>query len=166
MASDLGAAAVIGALIAAYVAGRARLRDHGRSRAAARRAEPVAFALGSVVLVGALVSPLDSWADRSLAGHMVQHMLLIGVAAPLLVVADVVGVLPWVLPDDHRRRLERPLRRLHRSRRASSLTWIAIGLVLQTGVVVVWHIPGPYDAAAGNPGLHAAEHASFLVVSM
>ncbi|MCU1458482.1 MAG: cytochrome oxidase assembly protein [Actinomycetia bacterium] len=166
MRSDLGALAVIAALVAAYVAGVTRMRDHTPGTASPSPVHIGAFAAGGITLIVALASPLDARADTSLTAHMVQHMLLLGVAAPLLVVGDVLGVLPWVLPDDRRRRWQRPLRRMSRSRHGRVAFWAAVGLVAQTAVVVAWHIPKPYDAAAANPALHAVEHASFIGVSM
>ena len=50
-------------------------------------ARPWWFLAGIVVLAAALVSPVHGWSERALAGHMVQHVLLISLAAPLLAAA-------------------------------------------------------------------------------
>ena len=64
-----------------------RHRSGGRVRAAL------------LVLLVALASPLDDGADRNLPWHMVQHLLLLAVAAPLLAVSEPVVVMLRALPD-------------------------------------------------------------------
>ena len=76
---DRRAAAV--ALVAAAVA-YAGSWSHRPTRGGCRR--PGRFLAGIVAVAVALVSPLDGWSHRSLSGHMVQHVLLVSVAAPLL----------------------------------------------------------------------------------
>ena len=74
----LAAALVLAA--AGFVAACARLPGGGGAR-------PWWFLAGIAALAVALVSPVHGWSERSLAGHMVQHVLLISLAAPLLAAA-------------------------------------------------------------------------------
>ena len=92
------------------------------------------MAAGLATLVVAVSPPFDTRADASLPAHMVQHVLLTMVAAPLL--AAGLGWLPRLPPV---------------------VAWI---LFAATGWVV--HFTGLFEAAAGHVGVHVAEHALLL----
>jgi len=140
------------------------LAQHGRD--AAVRLTPLrvlAGAAGLVTLALALGPPLDGWAASDLAAHMLQHVLLLAVAPPLLLLGCVPAVVVRALPSASRQRLERAARRVARAVRAAPPPYRAAGAIaLQTVVLGVWHLPRLYDAAAANNALHALEHASFL----
>src|SRR5207247_499321 len=97
--------------------------------------------LGSLAL--ALVSPLDALAHRHFAAHMVQHMLLVAVAAPALLLADPFAGLLWALPARTRVRAGRllvrgaPVRRVWQTLTRAPVAWLAYALVLWG-----WHLPG------------------------
>lgn len=94
----------------------------------------VAFGVGALV-----VSPLmQGWVEASLAGHMTQHMILVGTVGPLLALGS-----PAPRP-------------------AVGLGWLAAGVVAQTGTVLAWHVPVLFDAAEHNPALHMFEHACLV----
>src|SRR3979409_1338314 len=84
--------------VAVYAIGLVRLwRNAGYGRGV-RPLEALGFAPGWVALVIALSPPLDEWSEQWLAAHMVQHELLMIVAAPLIAVgAPLVGML-WAMP--------------------------------------------------------------------
>lgn len=129
------------ALLAAYVA----LARPLTARAAL-------FALGDVVILLALVSPLDTLGDTYLfSAHMLQHLLLILVAPPLLLL----GVSPRLFE-----RLLRwaPARRVERRLGHPVVAW-----TLGMGTLWLWHAPVLYQAALGNEGIHIGQHLSFLV---
>lgn len=112
----------------------------------------LAFGLGDAVLLLALVSPLDTLADHYLfSAHMVQHLLLLEAAAPLLLLGLPASVFQRWLQIPELRALERRLRQ-------PLLAWI-IGF----GTLCFWHIPVLYDATVRLAGLHIFEHLSFLV---
>ena len=114
----------------------------------------------------ALASPFEHLADTSLAAHMAQHVLLLAVAPPLLVASRPVRVLVRGLPVRWRATSHALQRRLAAwARRGATATAVA-AVVLQTAVIGVWHLPGPFDAAVHNSALHALEHLSFLVTSL
>jgi cytochrome c oxidase assembly factor CtaG len=135
-----------------------------RDRRARRRA--LTFYAGLATTVVALATPIDAFAQKLLWVHMIQHMLLLTVAAPLIVL----GV-PWrslwrPLPLGFRRPVARtvycsagfaPARAL-----ASGLaTPLGAWLVFTVGLYA-WHLPAAYDLALKNAGVHALEHLTFM----
>ncbi|HYY73775.1 MAG TPA: cytochrome c oxidase assembly protein, partial [Solirubrobacterales bacterium] len=113
--------------------------------------------LGSLAL--ALVSPLDAYAHRRFTAHMLQHMLLVAVAAPALLLADPFAALLWALPTRVRipvgRLLVRgaPVRWVWRILTRMPVAWIAYA-----GVLWGWHLPWAYESALGDRLLHDLEH--------
>jgi putative membrane protein len=114
------------------------------------------FAAAMLVLLVALVSPVDYLGEHYLFSmHMVQHILL-GDIAPLLLLISLSRV------------IMRPLtRRLTRIERAlgpfgSPVAFIAVWFAL----LYLWHIPALYDAALRHSGVHALEHACFFAAGI
>jgi putative membrane protein len=140
------------------------LAQHGRD--AAVRLTPLrvlAGAAGLLALALALGPPLDGWAASDLAAHMLQHVVLLAVAPPLLLLGCVPAVVVRALPPASRQRLTRAAGRIARALRAAPPLYRAAGAIaLQTVVLGVWHLPRFYDAAAANNALHALEHACVL----
>jgi putative membrane protein len=128
----------------------------------------VGLALGGLLAIAlALVSPLDAHADRLFVAHMVQHMLLITVAAPMLLLADPFPIVVWALPPPVRVRAGRWLRRaslfgrIWGSLTAMRVTWIGYALVLWG-----WHVPVAYDAALSDRFAHDVEHVTFFIAAV
>jgi cytochrome c oxidase assembly factor CtaG len=143
----------------------------GRHRSRTRSGSGDRWRAGSfwaalAVLVVALGSPLHDLAAELLWVHMVQHVLLLLVAPPLLALAR-----PWNriwhgLPLDLRRRLARAAThngQVARLRRAAGVlggplaSWLLFNLTL-----IAWHLPPAYEAALHSPFAHALEHALFF----
>jgi cytochrome c oxidase assembly factor CtaG len=115
-----------------------------------------AFIGAIVVLLTALVSPLDGLGEDYLfSAHMVQHLLL-GDIAPLLILLSLSRV------------IMRPLtRRLQALERAlGPLAHPATALILWLGLVYLWHVPALYDAALNHSAIHALQHVSFFTAGM
>jgi putative membrane protein len=135
---------------------------HRPARVVAWRAVALAGGLGSLVIA---VSPwVDAAAERSFAAHMTQHLILITVAAPLLVVADAVASIVAGLPSSVRA----PVAWFHREARAAGLgsTGPWPRLVIHLAVVFAWHAPPLFDAALANPSFHAFEHLTFVATAV
>jgi len=114
-------------------------------------------------VLAALVSPIDSIALDLFSVHMVQHMLLMVVAAPLLLAGAPVRPLLRGLPAAFRRGVVRPLARARAVRatlHALRLPLVAAGLYVAG--LYAWHVPALYDAAVENATLHVVEHLWFL----
>ena len=115
----------------------------------------------------ALLSPLDALSSALASAHMVQHLLLILVAAPLLALSAPSSAILRASPLAVRRATGRWRRRLGlthgnlRALRHPAAVWL-----LQVGVLWFWHAAAPYDAALGSKPLHLLEHASFLVTAV
>jgi cytochrome c oxidase assembly factor CtaG len=125
-----------------------------------------AFAGGLVALAVALLSPLDALDGELFTIHMAQHMLLILVAAPLLVLgAPGLAVLAG-LPRGARRGLTRRRRSLAGAAIGWALDQPLLVLLAHVGVLWTWHLPVPYQAALASPPLHAMEHITFLGTAM
>jgi putative membrane protein len=111
----------------------------------------------------ALLSPLDALAHRLFVAHMVQHMLLVVLAAPALLLADPFPALLWALPAKARRwggtLLTRgaPVRGMWRAMTRAPVAWLAYAAVLG-----VWHLPPAYDATLRDPLLHDLQHLGFF----
>lgn len=117
----------------------------------------IAFLSANLALVLALLSPLDGLSESSFAAHMTQHMLLVDVAAPLLLLSRPLPELLRGLDRSFRRgaiRLLRVAAKYPLARLAQPVAaWFIFMVVFWT-----WHAPALYEAAIRNPVLHATEH--------
>ena len=138
-------------------------RSRGRSGNLFPWWRPTAFYTGLIALLLGAVSPIDGLSDDLFLMHMVQHVLLMMVGPPLILVgAPVVPVLrglPRILRDD----LAIPLLQMRRVRKilnflASPLTaWMVFVFTLW-----IWHVPALYNEAVVNEPLHFLEHMMFM----
>jgi putative membrane protein len=149
---------------------RTRLRVAGRRRPLTPPWRTLAFYAGLVSVALALFGPVDSLSNKLLWAHMLQHLLLMAVAAPLIVLGA-----PWLpfwrpLPLGFRRRVAAAvvqsqrfawLRTTARFASRPVTAWI-----LFNGDLAFWHVPALYDLTLRDSGVHYAEHLSFLVFGM
>lgn len=129
------------------------------------------YAGGLLAIFIALESPVDSWSDTYLWAHMIQHMLLIFVAAPLVILGAPLGIVMRAVPLETRRTVLRAVvsrRRLRHTIFAvfepfqnASLIWI-----LFVGDIILWHLPAMYDLALEHQTIHDVEHLCFLGTSL
>jgi cytochrome c oxidase assembly factor CtaG len=122
-----------------------------------RRSALFLAALGAIAV--ALESPVDAGAATRFSVHMVQHLLLALVAAPLLVLARPVTLALQVATPQARRRLVLPLLR---SRPVAVLTSPAVAWCGFALVLWATHFSPLYEGALTDPGLHALEHLAYL----
>jgi putative membrane protein len=141
----------------------ALLYRRGRSRSAGSW-QARCFAGGLLAVGIALLSPLDPLSEALASAHMVQHLLLVLIAAPLLAVSAPGGVLlrgspravrSAVLPLRRRLPLVHEVTHLLRN---PAVVWL-----LHVGTLWLWHAGALYDAALTHPVAHALEHTTFLV---
>jgi cytochrome c oxidase assembly factor CtaG len=144
-----------------YVRGWRRLRQRGAHRFQHRQL--YAFLGGLAALLLALASPIDPFADLLLLVHMLQHLLLMMIAPPLLWLGDPLVPLLCGLPTAVRVYWVAPFLRLRPVRRlCHSLTHPAIAWLLYAAATWLWHVPPLYETALQQPAWHVVEHACFL----
>jgi putative membrane protein len=120
-----------------------------------------AFLAGIACVLVALQSGIDSYDERLLSVHMVQHMLLL-LLAPLLLLGGRPALLALrALPQGRsRRRLARALSE------AARVVGPVPCLIAFSAIVVLTHLPGFYSATLGSPALHGFEHALYLFAGL
>jgi putative membrane protein len=149
-------------LLVVYVAGLVGVwRSAGYGRGI-RPFEALAFAGGWLVVVAALSSPMDEWSETFLAAHMVQHELLMIVAAPLFAISAPLIALLWALPPAIRRPGLEAIRRPPLTRIWSALTAPVSVFVLHAVALWVWHLPALYEYALEHEGIHIVQHLCFF----
>jgi len=123
---------------------------------------------GALVALGlALLSPLDALSGSLASAHMVQHLLLLLVAAPLLALSAPSSAILRGSPLALRRASGRWRRRLRLTHgNLGALRHPAAVWLLSVGVIWFWHAAAPYDATLDNQLLHVLEHGSFLVTAV
>jgi putative membrane protein len=159
-------------LVAWHEIGLARLARRSRpERSRQRRLRSLAFYGGLAVLLIAVESPIDYWADDYFFVHMIQHLLLM-FAAPTLVVAGA----PWQplldgLPGRAGRSATAGVMRGTWSRplRAAGgwllRPWVAVAAF--NLAMVAWHIPALFDLAENNQAVHIwLMHTSFFLTGV
>jgi putative membrane protein len=125
------------------------------------------FTAALVALGLALLSPLDALSNALASAHMVQHLLLLLVAAPLLALSAPSSAILRGSPLALRRASGRWRRRLGLTHgNLAVLRHPAAVWLLSVGVIWFWHAAAPYDATLDNQLLHVLEHASFLVTAV
>jgi cytochrome c oxidase assembly factor CtaG len=150
---------VVATLVVAGVVYALGWRRLARSRSArVWKWRAVAFGAALFSLWMALISPLDAMAHQLFAMHMLQHLVLILVAAPLIAASAPLLVSGLVLP----RALSRTGRRVARSRAGSALSHPLVILGAHVVAIWAWHLPALYEAALRSTFVHVLEHASFL----
>jgi cytochrome c oxidase assembly factor CtaG len=149
-------------MVTGYTSGWRRLRHQARRD---RRGgwQMALYLTGLLVLGLALLSPLEQWADELFTWHMVQHLLLIMVAPPLLLCANPLPVYLWALPRRARHQLGRLLRpgAVVRSG-VRAVTWPPVAWPVFVGTLWAWHSSTLYQAALRHEALHALEHVAFF----
>lgn len=127
-----------------------------------RPSQAVCFGCSWAVLIIALLSPLDELSSVFFSAHMAQHELLMLVAAPLFVLGAPYRVIIHAIPERFRSAAAGPLRAIGLSSFWRVLTTPVIVLSLQLIVLSVWHVPGLFEAALQNEGVHTLQHALFF----
>jgi ubiquinol-cytochrome c reductase cytochrome c subunit len=119
---------------------------------ARRRRDIAALLIAAAAVAVVILPPIGEWAERSVTGHMVQHLVLVLVAAPAL-------ALPLAtMPTRIRRRP--PIRRLLEITSTSSAV-VVLGALHALAMIAV-HVPAVYDATLRSWALHGLGHLALL----
>lgn len=151
--------------IALYALGLRRLWQRGIGHGV-KPAQAAAFFAGWIVMLASLVWPLDALAERSLAAHMSQHVLLMAVAPPLLLLGVPGATWLAAITADRARAIMRPLRSPYAAAVWGALTAPVPAMLLQSAVMWSWHLPAAMDAALRSTPLHILMHSTFLVAGL
>ena len=152
---------VLVVLALVYMRGWFRVRANSAHAADPWRA--AGFLLGLGLIWVAAASPLASGDAHSLTVHMVQHLLLMSLAPPLIWLADPVRLLACALPPRLTESVVFPIARWPPIQRLGRLIghpfvcWVAA-----TTALVAWHVPALLTLTMHSSAWHAIEHASFL----
>jgi putative membrane protein len=151
------------AAVLIYDSGSRRLATTQPERAPTRT-QKACLAAGIALILVALLSPLDDFALQLQWVHMVQHLVLLVVAPPLIVLAR-----PWdtgmaAFGTRLHHVLSAPERLLstHARRGAASIA----AVVAFVAVLWVWHVPALYNLTLRDEAVHNLEHTAFLAVGL
>jgi putative membrane protein len=139
------------------------LGSRGRRPTAAQAS---AFVASLLVIVIALDSPIDTYADQLFWVHMLQHVLLLTVAPPLFLLGR-----PWprmwrALPLQPRTAMARTIAQAGWTKPLRMLARPLPAFILYNVTILAWHIPGAYDATLTSGSVHAIEHAMFFFTGL
>jgi cytochrome c oxidase assembly factor CtaG len=127
----------------------------------------LSFYLGMFGLWVALASPMDVFNGFLLTAHMLQHMLLMMVVPPLILLGSPLIPLLRGLPIFAAREFGGPFLNWTVAQKVGrTLTHPATALLLMGITMFAWHVPSLYELALASSAWHEVEHASFLAVSM
>ena len=118
------------------------------------------FLLGLLVIVLATQSGIGTYDDTLFWDHMIQHLMLIMIAPPLLIVGQPVTLLMHA----SRNPLHTRVKRVVRSRPVMWLTWPAFGVIAYAATIVGTHLTNFMNLVMSNDAVHNAEHVLYLVV--
>lgn len=152
-------------LAAVYLQGWWRLRSAGVPFVPQWRV--ISFMLGLFLLWLALASPLDTFSGFVLTAHMLQHMLLMMAAPPLILLGAPLVPLVGGLPAIVARKVAAPVLNWSFSKKVGYRLSNPVCALLLMGVVMfAWHIPKLYELALGSSGWHELEHACFFLAAL
>ena len=132
----------------------------------ARQRRVLGFVIGWAMLAIALLSPVHAVSEALFSMHMVQHELLMVVAAPLLVLSRPLVPILWALPAPWRRRVGRAMSLRPLRRGWTALSSIPVAWALHAVAIWAWHLPALYEQTLSSSLAHAAQHASFFATAL
>lgn len=150
-----------------YLRGVRRIRERTETRDHRPRWRIFCWLGGLAAVALALLSPIDAVGQALFSVHMVQHLLLIMVAAPLLALGEPLVPMLFALSPGGRRSLGMSWR----DARALPGLWHAVtqplvAWTLHVVGLIVWHLPRCYDAAERSLPVHVLEHLTFFVTAL
>lgn len=147
-----------------YLRGWLRLRTASAAPIPVSRA--VSFLLGMLAIWVAVVSPVAVSDQRMLTAHMIQHLLLMTIASPLIWLGSPVLATWNGLPELARNWALPMIRRPVAVRIGSAMTRPAFCWMAAAAALVAWHVPAIFALAMQSETWHAIEQASFLATGL
>ena len=152
-----------------YLRGWLRLRRHEHDHGFHDNVEgwrATSFILGLLFIWIAMASPLAALDHNILTAHMVQHLLLMTLAPPLILLGMPQEPLAHGLSQRFLQAIRRPLRSELMQQFARVLAHPAFCWFAAASTLVVWHIPSVFMLGLQSQMWHEAEQASFLVAGL
>lgn len=159
----LGPLLISGAL---YFAGVARLWRHAGAARGVRPWQVASFVGGWTALVIALLSPLDWLASRLFVAHMIEHEIVMVVAAPLIAIARPFGAMLWALPPRARRLAGACTQSIGRTAAWRFVSAPVAATFLHGAGIWIWHAPALYDAVLASNAVHRLQHLTFFITAL
>lgn len=149
----------LGTVAASYAYGFYHFHHHGwltrlNARGLVKRRHPIFFTLGLLTIFLALLSAIDVFAEQLFMAHMLQHIMLIMVAPPLILLGLPSPLVRWMIQEFRLRGI------------LQSLTSPMLAFALYNFNLLLWHIPAFYETALRNPVIHDLEHALFFYTAI
>jgi cytochrome c oxidase assembly factor CtaG len=149
-----------------YAAGLIRLWSHSGFGRGLQLWQVATYGAGWLMLVLALLSPLHWVGERLFTAHMIEHEIVMAVAAPLIAISRPVGAFLWAWPKAARCAARKMV-----NSRAFTACWHVLTAPLNAtilhGVAIwLWHAPALFDAAVTNVAIHRLQHLTFLVTAL
>ena len=141
-----------------------RQRSHLGRSAVHRRA--LLFGVGWLTLAAAAISPLHEAGESSFSLHMLEHELLMLIAAPLLVLAKPLETMLWALPIAARKIIGRWIRSTALQGGWRFFSGAVVATLLQAAALWLWHAPALFERALASDSWHIAQHLSFLISAL
>jgi cytochrome c oxidase assembly factor CtaG len=125
-----------------------------------------AYACGWLTLAAALISPLHWLSEHLFTAHMIEHEIIMAVAAPLMAPTRPLAAMMWALPKTLRAEASAVVQA-----KPVALLWRTftrpVNATLAHGAAIwIWHAPFLFDAAVENVALHRLQHLSFLLTGL
>jgi putative membrane protein len=152
----------LAAAVLVYAAGWTRLALRSPRRRRGPLIARLALSLAGLVVIAIALLGLHEAAHERFLPHMVQHLLLMTLGVPALLLADPLPAALWALPAAPRRWVAARLAARAPARRAwRALTRLPVAWTLYALALWLWHLPAAYDAALAHGWLHDVEHVTF-----
>jgi len=149
-----------------YVRGYFVLREKRRAQPAGFVRRTVYFLTGWLVLVIALCSPVDVLGEYLFSVHMVQHELLMLLAAPLIILSRPTSALLLGTPASGRLLLGKIIRQKSVTRYSGVLLSPLGAWLLHAAGLWAWHIPWLFNASLRSDAIHTLQHFSFVLIAL
>jgi PQQ-dependent catabolism-associated beta-propeller protein len=145
-----------------YAAGLWRVWQASSAGRSQHLKQAALFGSGWAVIAASLLSPLHALGGRSFTAHMIEHELLMLLAAPLIAWSRPLGILLWIFPRGGRQALGRVGHRRWFSHGWQALSSPLGASIVQAIALWLWHAPAFFNRALVSEGWHAAQHISLV----
>lgn len=154
------------AFFSLYACGIRRLWQRAEPGAGVPVRSALCFFTGLAVLAMALLSPLDAWGADLFSAHMLQHELMMLVAAPLIVCGKPLPVVTWAFRPRDRRRIASMIKATVTRDLWRALTQPPCAWSVHAVVLWAWHMPRLFEAGLESHTVHAMQHFSFVMSAL